>query len=100
MILLLICIALIRWRTLVVLTVIAVGMMVVIVAVVSLVIPAGMLIPIGMVLTPIGVALFWMPIAIAEVRMVIRMVVAILIAVRATQTRSEKEQSGEGQRDD
>lgn len=76
-------------RTWIVLTVIPVG-----VFVVSLMIPVRTMIPIRMVRTPLGVALFRMAITVTEVRMVGRVVIAILVAVGVTKARNEQEQSG------
>jgi len=76
------------------LTVVAIGMMVVMViliaAVISLVIPTGVSIPIRMLLAVFAVALLRMAIAITEVRMVFRMVVAILGAIGVAQPRRKQ----------
>lgn len=76
----------IRRRTLIMLPVIAVSMFVV-----SLVIPVGVMIPIRMVLAVFGIALFRMAITVTEVRMIGRMVIAILVAIGVAQARSEQE---------
>ena len=81
----------IRRRPLIMLTIVAVW-----VFVVSLVIPVGVMIPIWMVLAVFGVALFRMAITVTEVRMIGRMIIAILVAVGVAQARSEQEQSEDG----
>jgi hypothetical protein len=72
-------------------------MALVVVVMVVMVIPSGGRVPIGMLLAPMIVALLRMTVAVAEIRMVRRMVVTVLGALRIAEAWSQEEQGGESQ---
>jgi hypothetical protein len=49
--------------------------------------PVGMMIPIGVLATPTAVALFWMAIAVTEIRVIFRVVVTIVVTLGMAEAR-------------
>ncbi len=43
--------------------------------------PIGMAVPIGVLTTPLAVALFWVTIAVTEIRVIFRMVVTTVVTL-------------------